>query len=81
MFIVVYVLLYFTLTWKSSSHINVSASVLTQAAPGLCAAGTWFHEASLLLCEGVTRSRAGQAEARVQNGGSTNQAGKRGEPS
>lgn len=61
------------------SPFNVS--VLTQAAPGLCAAGTWFHEASLLLCEGITRSRAGQAEAGVQHGGSANQAGKRGEPS
>lgn len=65
----------------SISPINVSAFVLTQAASGLRAAGTWFHEASLLLCEGITRSRAGQAEARVQNGGSTNQAGKRREPS
>lgn len=61
--------------------LKVSALVLTQAASGLCAAGTWFHEASLLLCEGVTRSRAGQAEAGVQRGGGANQARKRGEPS
>lgn len=61
--------------------ITVSALFLTQAASGLCAAGTWFHEASLLLCEGITRSRAGQAEAWVQHGGGANQAGKRGEPS
>lgn len=62
--------------------ITVSALFsLTQAASGLCAAGTWFHEASLLLCEGITRSRAGQAEARVQHGGGANQAGERGEPS
>lgn len=54
---------------------------LTQAASGLRAAGTWFHEASLLLCEGITRSRAGQAEARVQHRGGANQAGERGEPS
>lgn len=58
-----------------------SAVVLTQTASGLCAAGTWFHEASLLLCEGITRSRAGQTEARVQNGGAVNQAGKCREPS
>lgn len=54
---------------------------LTQAASGLCAAGTWFHEASLLLCEGITRSRAGQAEAWMQHRGSANQASKSGEPS
>ncbi|KAG7241120.1 hypothetical protein INR49_025863 [Caranx melampygus] len=58
-----------------SSELGLSVSVvLEEAASGLRAAGTWFHEASLLLCEGITRSRAGQAEARVQNGGSTNQA-------
>lgn len=77
----VFLSFYVLLTSDSFSPINVSALVLTQAASGLCAAGTWFHEASLLLCEGITRSRAGQAEARVQHGGSANQARKRGEPS
>ncbi len=64
----------------SFSPISASPLALTQAASGLCAAGTWFHEASLLLCEGITGSRAGQAEARMQHRGRANQAGKRGEP-
>lgn len=58
-----------------------SVLILTQAASGLCAAGTGLHEASLLFCEGITRSRAGKAEARVQHRGSANQSRKRREPS
>lgn len=78
---IIFFCLFCELTSDSFSPINVSALFLTQAASGLRAAGTWFHEASLLLCEGITRSRAGQAEARVQHGGSANQAGKSREPS
>lgn len=59
------------------SPIKVSVLFLTQAAPGLCETRAWFHEASLLLCEGITGSRGGQAEAWVQHRGSANQASKR----